>query len=325
MAAPRIDRTERLLNLVFALMGSDQPVSRATIAESIPGYDPSAGQAAFERMFERDKDELRGLGIPIRTVLDVNGDVSGYTIERDAYALPDLHFTAAERSVLSLAASAWQNACVRSNASAGLRKLEADSEIPARDDVSSGFVAYIKSADSSLLPLLGLLRARSAVAFEYQAPQAEVATERHVDPWGLIAQEGGWYLVGHDRDRGETRAFRLSRMKGEPRSFGPIECVAPPGTDLRSLIDPASRAGERVSARIKVAAGAGAGIRRLAGDALAPDLSGELEVTTPDRAVLVSAVLFAGDGVEILEPIDARGEIIEALTRVREIHAKART
>ncbi|MFM8156058.1 MAG: helix-turn-helix transcriptional regulator [Actinomycetes bacterium] len=321
MAAPRIDRTERLLNLVFALMGSEQPVSRASIAASIPGYDPSAGQAAFERMFERDKDELRSLGIPIRTVLDVNGDVSGYTIERDAYALPDLHFTAAERSVLSLAASAWQNAFVRSSASAGLRKLETDSEIPARDDVSSGFVAYINSADSSLLPLLGLLRERSAVAFDYQAPQADVATERHVDPWGLIAQEGGWYLVGHDRDRGDTRAFRLSRMRSAPRSLGPIEHSAPPGTDLRSLIDPASRAGERVSARIRVAAGAGAGIRRLSNDGLPPDRAGELEVTTADRTALVSAVLFAGDGVEIIEPIDARQEIIDALMRVRDMHA----
>lgn len=321
MAAPRIDRTERLLNLVFALMGSEQPVSRASIATSIPGYDPSAGQAAFERMFERDKDELRSLGIPIRTVLDVNGDVSGYTIERDAYALPDLHFTAAERSVLSLAASAWQNAFVRSSASAGLRKLETDSEIPARDDVSSGFVAYINSADSSLLPLLGLLRERSAVAFDYQAPQADVATERRVDPWGLIAQEGGWYLVGHDRDRGDTRAFRLSRMRSAPRSLGPIEHSAPAGTDLRSLIDPASRAGERVSARIRVAAGAGAGIRRLSSDALAPDRAGELEVTTADRTALVSAVLFAGDGVEIIEPMDAREEIIDALMRVRDLHA----
>jgi proteasome accessory factor B len=320
MAAQRIDRTERLLNLVFALMGSEQPVSRAAIAASIPGYDPSAGQAAFERMFERDKDELRSLGIPIRTVLDVNGDVSGYTIERDSYALPDLHFTAAERSVLSLAASAWQNAFVRSRASAGLRKLETDSKIPARDEVSSGFVAYINSADSSLLPLLGLLRERSAVAFDYRAPQADVATERHVDPWGLIAQEGGWYLVGHDRDRGDTRAFRLSRMRSAPRPLGPIERSAPPGTDLRSLIDPASRTGERVSARIRVAAGAGAGIRRLSSDVLAPDLAGELEVTIADRAALVSAVLFAGDGVEIIEPMDARREIIDALIRVRDLH-----
>lgn len=325
MAAPRIDRTERLLNLVFALMGSGQPVSRAAIAATIPGYDPTAGQAAFERMFERDKDELRGLGVPIRTVLDVNGDVSGYTIDRDDYSLPDIHFTAAERSVLSLAASAWQNALVRSSAAAGLRKLETDSEIPARADVDSGFVAHINSGDPALLPLLGLLRARCSVVFDYRVPGADAVSERHVDPWGLIAQDGGWYLVGFDRDRGATRAFRLSRMRSEPRSAGVVENSAPAGTDLRSLIEPGSRAGEAVSARVRVSAGAGAALRRMSADHLAIDVAGDMNVTAPDLAGLVSAALFAGDGVEVIDPQELREEIVASLTRLLELHAEVRS
>lgn len=325
MAAPRIDRTERLLNLVFALMGSGQPVSRAAIAATIPGYDPTAGQAAFERMFERDKDELRGLGIPIRTVLDVNGDVSGYTIDRDDYSLPDIHFTAAERSVLSLAASVWQNALVRSSAAAGLRKLETDSEFPAREDVNSGFVARINAGDSALLPLLGLLRARCSVEFDYRAPQADAASRRHVDPWGLIAQDGGWYLVGFDRDRDATRAFRLSRMTSEPRPVGAIENPAPVGTDLRSLIDPGSRAGEIASARVQVSAGAGAALRRMSANLLDIDVAGVIEVAAPDVTTLVTAALFAGDGVEVIEPAELLTTIVDSLTRVCELHAKARS
>jgi len=325
MAAPRIDRTERLLNLVFALMGSGQPVSRAAIAATIPGYDPAAGQAAFERMFERDKDELRGLGIPIRTVLDVNGDVSGYTIDRDDYSLPDLHFTAAERSVLSLAASAWQNALVRSSAAAGLRKLEADSEIPAREDVDSGFVALINSADTALLPLLGLLRARRSVEFDYRVPQAEAPSRRHVDPWGLIAQDGGWYLVGFDRDRQATRAFRLSRMTSDPSLAGAVENPVPPDTDLRALIEPGMRAGETVSARVRVTAGAGAALRRMSTDHLAIDVAGDMSVTASTRAALVSAALFAGDGAEVIGPRDLRAEIVESLTRLRDLHAEVRS
>jgi len=323
MAAPRIDRTERLLNLVFALMGSGQPVSRAAIAATIPGYDPTAGQAAFERMFERDKDELRGLGVPIRTVLDVNGDVSGYTIDRDDYSLPDLQFTAAERSVLSLAASAWQNALVRSSAAAGLRKLETDSEIPSRGDVDSSFIALINSGDSALLPLLGYLRARHSVEFDYQAPQADVATKRHVDPWGLIAQDGGWYLVGFDRQRMATRAFRLSRMKSDPQMAGQVENPAPSGTDLRALIEPGARDGETIAARVQVKAGAGAALRRMSTDHLDGDIAGALNVTAPDVASLTSAALFAGDGAEVIEPQDLRQEIKDSLTRVRDLHAKA--
>jgi len=323
MAAPRIDRTERLLNLVFALMGSGQPVSRAAIAASIPGYDPAAGQAAFERMFERDKDELRSLGIPIRTVLDVNGDVAGYTIDRDDYALPDIHFTAAERSVLSLAASAWQNALLRSSASSGLRKLETDSEIPASDGIAPGFVARISAGDTSMLPLLGFLRARVSVVFDYQAPQAESPSPRHVDPWGLIAQDGGWYLVGFDRDRGDTRAFRFSRMKSEPRAEGPLENPAPVGTDLRMLIDPAARSTDRVVARLRVQANAGAGVRTMSDDQLPHDVAGEVNVSAPDAQAILSAALFAGDGVEILEPAELRDELMRSLLRIRDMHAEA--
>jgi len=320
MAGPRIDRTERLLNLVFALMGSAQPVSRASIAATIPGYDPAAGQAAFERMFERDKDELRSLGIPIRTVLDVNGDVSGYTIDRDDYALPDLHFTAEERSVLALAASAWQNALLTSSASSGLRKLESTGDLVVGPEPTPGFVAHVHAADAALLPLLGLLRSRESVRFDYQAPQADTAGERHVDPWGIIAQEGGWYLVGHDRDRNATRAFRLSRMRGAPRAAGEIQQSAPDGADLRALIDPGSRSSEDVTARVRVAAGAGAALRRMSNDRLLADDAGEIQVTAADSAALVSAALFAGDGVEILEPAGIRHEVQAALVRLRDMH-----
>ncbi len=323
MAAPRIDRTERLLNLVFALMGSGQPVSRASIAASIPGYDPSAGQAAFERMFERDKDELRGLGIPIRTVLDVNGDVSGYTIDRDDYALPDLHFTAAEKSVLSLAASAWQGALLKSSATSGIRKIESDSDIPAHGDAAAGFVAYVNAPDVTLLALLGQLRARRSVCFDYQAPAADAPQERHVDPWGLIAQDGGWYLVGYDHDRQATRAFRLSRMGSDVREHGEIRQPAPPGTDLRALIDPSTRSGDRVSARVRVSPGGAAAVRRMSNDELAHDSAGELNIDSADPATVLSAALFAGSGVEILEPVELRREIVVALERIRDSHDKA--
>lgn len=320
MAATRIDRTERLLNLVFALMGSEQPVSRAVIAASIPGYEPAAGQAAFERMFERDKDELRSLGIPIHTVLDVNGDVSGYSIDRDTYALPDLHFTATERSVLALAASAWQNAVTRSSASAGLRKLGNDAADSISGAVSSSFIAQIRSGDTWLLALMGFLRTRNCVRFDYRAPDAGSSSERHVDPWGLIAQDGGWYLVGYDRDRADTRAFRLSRMTSEPRAAGALHTSAPKGIDLRTLIDPGSRSGEVVTACIRVDADSGAVLRRMSQDDLATNAAGTLRVTAPDSHALLSAALFAGASVEVLEPPELRAEIVSALTHIRDMH-----
>jgi len=325
MAAPRIDRTERRLNLVFALMGSAQPVSRAAIAAAIPGYDPSAGQAAFERMFERDKDELRSLGIPIRTVLDVNGDVLGYSIDRDDYALPEISFSAGERSALALAASAWQNALIKSSATSGLRKLESDPADHSGDDVSAGFVARINSAETSLLPLMSFLRSRESVSFDYQSPQAVSPAQRHVDPWGLVAQDGGWYLVGHDRQRDDSRAFRLSRMKSEPRSAGVISVPAPAGVNLRTLIDPSVRSPDVWEASIRVRAGVGAVLRRMAVNSVPFDEDGELLIAATDRQSLISSVLFAGDGVIDVAPAALRDEVIAALTSIRESHATVRS
>ena len=71
-ASSQVTRTERLLNLVIALLAAHTPVSRQVVQSSVAGYDPTATTTAFERMFERDKDELRSMGIPIETVTDLS-------------------------------------------------------------------------------------------------------------------------------------------------------------------------------------------------------------------------------------------------------------
>jgi predicted DNA-binding transcriptional regulator YafY len=114
-------------------------------------------------------------------------------------------------------------------------------------------------------------------------------------------------------------------MKSEPRTVGQVENPAPSGTDLRALIDPGARAGEAVTARVQVKAGAGAALRRLSADHLAIDVAGDINVTAPDMSALMSAALFAGDGVEVLEPQELRQEIMESLTRVRDLHSEARS
>ena len=95
----RVDRTERLLNVVFCLLGASRAIPRWDIRRLVAGYDVDASDAAFERMFERDKDELRGMGIPVETVLDVNGEVEGYLIARQTTP-EDLNFSAEELALL---------------------------------------------------------------------------------------------------------------------------------------------------------------------------------------------------------------------------------
>ena len=106
------DRTERLLNLLFALMASARPVPKAFLRDAIDAYRESPSDDAFERMFERDKEELRSMGVPILTVegSDGLGGIEGYRVALDDYALPEVTFTADELAVLGLAARVWEQA-----------------------------------------------------------------------------------------------------------------------------------------------------------------------------------------------------------------------
>ena len=120
-------KTERLLNLVIALLSTRMPLSKARIRAAVPQYHGTASDEAFDRMFERDKDELRELGIPLVTsVIDpVFDDELGYRIDKREYALPEISFEPDEVAALSLAARTWTRASLAGPAASGLRKLRA--------------------------------------------------------------------------------------------------------------------------------------------------------------------------------------------------------
>src|SRR6476659_6945959 len=115
-------KTERLLNLVVCLLATRRYLSAEQIRQAVPGYPE--GTEAFKRMFERDKEELRELGIPLETGSD-GDDEAGYRIQRQAYELPEITLTRDEAAVLGLAARVWQRASLAEAASGALLKLRA--------------------------------------------------------------------------------------------------------------------------------------------------------------------------------------------------------
>ena len=186
MSDGRVERTERLLNLVFCLMSARRAVSRAVIQSSVPGYSADQGNAAFERMFERDKDELRQMGIPVDTVLDVNGDVEGYRIRSDTYRLAPSAFTPDELRIIALAARVWDEAILGPAATMALRKIEAaEGSAP----VSAGDLrmsVQVAAKDPALLPMLRAVRERHPVTFDYTGASDDGPKRRRVDPWAVI-------------------------------------------------------------------------------------------------------------------------------------------
>ena len=314
----RVDRTERLLNLVFALMASRRPVTRAQIQDIVPGYAGDQGEAAFERMFERDKDELRSMGIPIETVLTIDGEVEGYRIDREAYAQHDLSFDPAEMAVLALAASVWDREVLGPSAVRAMRKIEATVGGSA-SATTQGLRVHLGAGDQGLLPLLQALRESRSVTFAYRNAEGDEQL-RHCEPWGVVSEHGRWYLVAWDEDRSATRVFRLSRITGNVTVTARAQQhPMPSGADLRALVRGESAdAGEIVT--VAVASGTAARLRRMSQSSLDAFAAGTIDIPVGTRSRVVAAVAAAGDGAVVLEPDWARDAVIESLQRVVDLH-----
>ncbi|WP_434080658.1 helix-turn-helix transcriptional regulator [Sanguibacter sp. Z1732] len=209
----RLDAAERLLALVIALSHTTHRMTKGQIRAGVAGYADARSDESFERMFERDKDTLRSLGVPLVTLTDpTHEDDVGYRIDTTAYALPAVDFTPAEVGVLSLAARVWQDSRLSAQAQRGLTKLRATSA--SAQALEPALALRVRGPDAAFDELLEAIMARQAVQFDYRAANTGTVARRTVEPWRLFAKDRGWYLVGFDRDRDAQRRFRLSRIAG---------------------------------------------------------------------------------------------------------------
>ncbi|MGH3263497.1 MAG: helix-turn-helix transcriptional regulator, partial [Trebonia sp.] len=204
-----------MLNLVICLLATRRYLSADQIRRMVAGYEDLADEA-FKRKFERDKEDLRDLGIPLETGSDSSfDDEPGYRIRRDDYNLPELTFDPAELAVLGVAARTWQHASLGGPASEALLKLRA-AGLDLDDAVPVAIETRVATSEPAFEALRVAATDRRPVRFDYR----EAGATRHVEPWGLVSWHGHWYLVGHDLDRAEPRVFRVSRIVGQARPDG---------------------------------------------------------------------------------------------------------
>lgn len=321
----QIDPAERLLNLIIALTNARTRMTRAQIRATVAGYEPPAmgaspedaarREAAFERMFERDKDDIRRIGIPLQTVVDpTHGDEIGYRIDPSNAAMRPMDLTQAELAVLSLAGEFWSDATVGADARQALTKVA--SGTGPRPQASLPLAARSTAGSDAIVVLAEAIHRRQAVTFEYAASGAVSASQRTVEPWRILFRAGAQYVVGFDRDRGEPRTFRLNRMLGAVKPLGPESAF-----EIPDPLPQGEKRGEQSPKRARIALRPESGHSfRERGTAVGTadgwDLF-DVEYRYPDA--LRDAVLALAGGARVVEPEEVATEVAEHARRALEV------
>jgi predicted DNA-binding transcriptional regulator YafY len=299
-------RVERVLNLLALMLDTRIPRTREEYVREIAGYPKQT--EANRRAFERDKEILRGMGVPITMETIGDGNEVGYRVRPDDYCLPDLGLSADETAALRVAVNAISLG--DGSGHGALMKL--------------GGVGDHASAPIASLPIVPALatlfeafRHGALVTFSYRGET------RILEPWGLSSKLGHWYVVGFDRDRAAVRAFRADRIDGDvgfgdpgafevPADFRPDEHIedrpwlmgdAPP-VAVHLAVDPDHLDG------VLGALGADTRVESRAGG------SSVVEVTVTNQAAFRSFALGFLEHAEIVDPPEVRAAMIDWLEGV---------
>ncbi len=314
-------RTERLLNLLIALLNTKYGLRRSELREKVY-HDTTSSDVAFGRMFERDKGELRQFGFDVETVTDTGWGsddpaTTRYRIGKESNRLPDVSLTPEECTVLILAAQLWEHAALGSAALDAVRKLQAagglvDAELP------TGVQPRIRPAGQAFEDLVAAMHAQHPVRFSYLAGSTGQEQERLVEPWGLGSRFGQWYLVGHDRGRGDKRFFRLSRLTSAVTVLEKESFTAPAGFNVRAELAGLAELPVQ-SAVVDIEQGRLLGLRKRA--QAVPDSAPEpaagtdrLSVSFRDAETLGEELASYGPRVTVISPPELVGAVRRRLT-----------
>ena len=311
------------MNLVIALLSTRTFITAERIRETVSGYSESPTDEAFSRMFERDKNELRDLGIPLETGRVSSLDpTEGYRINREAYALAPVELTADEAAAVAMATQLWESPEMVTATQGALLKLRAadvDAPESAVAITTTAALPGLRGSEDVLGILLAAIDSGQAVEFRHRASRSDPYTVRTVEPWGVVTYRGRWYLVGHDRARDATRTFRLSRIDADVAPIGPRNAVQrPDGVDLRDIVHRAvAEWPPSAQARVWVAEDRATALRRQAASVTPKTLAGRagdeiaLDIGRQDR--LAREIAGYGADALVLEPESLREDVIERL------------
>ena len=303
-------KSERLVNLTIALLATRRYLTKSEIFRSIEGYEGS--DEAKERMFERDKDDLRSLGIDIEVggFDPIFNDEAGYRIKPESYALDLGEISGADIALLSLAANAWNGQALNAIAHSALLKLKSigiDSDIDAIPMLAPRMV----SASSELVTVVEAITTRSPISFTYIGQDLE-NQKRTLNPYALASRDGFWYFAGMDLDKGAIRTFRLDRVEGEiVVGKKNVSFEIPAGFDLFSHLD------EGISvklATIDIRKGKAFALRKKALSVVEKGEWDQITIQYGDESTFIDSLLWHLDDVVVIEPSELRESVVKILS-----------
>ncbi len=304
-------KSERMVNLLIALLSTRRFLTRGELRGIVEGYRDST-DVAFERQFERDKEELRALGIRVETGFNdrLFEDEEGYRINRADFELPEISFTAAELSALALAGRMWQDSVAAEHTAQAFEALRAGGAAPDPSLVPT-VPAQVSVDEPDFEVLYDAVVRRVVVEFGYGAET------RRLQPWRLLQRRGRWYVFGFDPVRQADRFFKLSRFTAPAKLRGRAGAYQVPtdATELAQRLEPVNDAVAVVALRDGLAHGFG-DIEPAQWDGTVPEGFTTHRVGLATEAAMVAEVAALGPDAILLSPESLRRRVVDHLRAV---------
>jgi len=305
-------KTERLVNLTIALLATKRYLTKSEIFRTVDGYEGSA--ESKERMFERDKDDLRNLGIEIEvgSFDPLFEDEAGYRIKPDRYQFQLGEIDSQEISLLSLAAEAWRGAALDGTALTALRKLHA---IGIESDIESipELAPHANIHDKNLQIAISAITTKQKISFSYLGEDLS-AKERKIAPYAVTSRYGHWYLYGFDIEKDGIRSFRIDRLASDIKVEGKTGAFdVSPDFDLGAI---STTTDEAKIALLYLRTSRALALRSRSKPATKDsEIAGWdlVQINYRDQERFIEEVLWYGDDAVLIEPHSVKAEIITRL------------
>lgn len=328
---PRVPVEERLFSLVLALLATETGLTKNEVLSTVQGYrqrfKPGGDNANLERQFERDKDDIRDLGVPLETIdspgQSGNNQNLRYRIPRGTYELPsDIQFSAEETTLLNLAAMVWREGSLSGESRRAVLKLKGLGLVS--DEPVLGYAPRVRVREAAFEPLRTALEKNAIVRFAYLKPGDEEARVRTVAPLALIQHQGRWHVHAQEPDTLATKTFLLRRIVSQVTTTG-ATFPAPLGDQTTAALAELEAVWRAHTALVLVVPDSDAATRlhKRRGTEAQPD--GTLLLHYSDANIFADELAGYGPEVIVRQPAALRAAVRSRLERVKLEHAPSTT